>query len=84
MRFYPTRTQDELRGYVRPATLGGARVAIQRQQGSGWTAVAGATVDTAGNFVARLHLTGGVYRARVSAGRGFVAGMSPVLQVSTP
>jgi len=84
VRFYPTRTQDELRGYVRPATLGGARVAIQRQQGSGWTAVAGATVDTAGNFVARLHLTGGVYRARVSAGRGFVAGMSPVLQVSTP
>ena len=84
VRFYPTRTQDELRGYVRPGALGGARVAIQRQQGSGWATVAGATVDAAGNFVARLQLAGGVYRARVSPGRGFVAGTSPVLRVSTP
>ena len=84
VRFYPTRTQSELRGYVRPSALAGARVAIQRQQGSRWPTVAGATIDTAGNFAAPLQLTGGVYRARVSPGRGFVAGTSPVLQVSTP
>jgi stage II sporulation protein D len=84
VRFYPTRTQDELRGYARPATLAGARVAIQRQEGSGWATVAGATLDTAGKFVARLQLSGGVYRARVPSGHGFVAGTSPVLQVSTP
>jgi stage II sporulation protein D len=85
VRFYPPRTQDELRGYARPATLAGARVAIQRQEGAGgWTTVAGTTLDTAGNFVARLRLMGGAYRARVSSGHGFVAGTSSVLQVSTP
>lgn len=84
VRFYPTRTQDELRGYVRPTALAGARVAIQRQQGSGWATVAGTTIDSAGNFIANLRLTGGVYRARVSAGQGFVPGTSPVLQVSAP
>jgi stage II sporulation protein D len=84
VRFYPTRTQDELRGYVRPATLAGTRVAIQRQQGSGWATIAGTTVDDAGNFVANLNLTGGVYRARASPGRGFVVGTSAALQVSTP
>jgi stage II sporulation protein D len=84
VRFYAPRTQDELRGYVRPATLAGGRVAIQRQQGSGWATVAGATIDGAGNFIAKLQLTGGVYRARVSPGRGFAVGTSPALQVSTP
>jgi hypothetical protein len=59
-------------------------VAIQRQQGSGWATVAGATIDGAGNFIAKLQLTGGVYRARVSPGRGFAVGTSPALQVSTP
>jgi hypothetical protein len=59
-------------------------VAIQRQQGSGWATIAGTTVDDAGNFVANLNLTGGVYRARASPGRGFVVGTSAALQVSTP
>jgi hypothetical protein len=68
---------------VRPGTLAGARVAIQQQQGSGWATVAQTTVDPTGSFHASLQLTAGVYRARVSSGRGFVAGTSPVLQVST-
>jgi stage II sporulation protein D len=84
VRFYAPRTPDQLRGYVRPATLAGARIALQRQQGAGWATVAQATVDADGNFLAALQLTAGVYRARVSSGRGFVAGTSPVLQVSTP
>jgi stage II sporulation protein D len=83
VRFYPVRKQTELRGYVRPGTLAGARVTIQQQQGSGWATVAQTTVDPTGNFLASLPLTAGVYRARVSSGRGFVAGTSPVLQVST-
>jgi stage II sporulation protein D len=83
VRFYPVRTPDQLRGYVRPLALAGARVLIQRQQGPGWATVAQTTVDAEGSFLAKLQLTTGVYRAWVASGRGFVAGTSPVLQVST-
>jgi stage II sporulation protein D len=83
VRFYPVRAQTQLRGYVRPGVLARATVAIQQQQGPGWATVAQTTVDAEGNFLAKLQLTTGVYRARVSSGRGFVAGTSPVLQVST-
>jgi stage II sporulation protein D len=83
VRFYATRTPDQLRGYVRPGAVAGAKVAIQRQQGPGWATVTQTTVDAEANFVAKLQLTPGVYRARVSSGHGFVAGTSPELQVST-
>jgi hypothetical protein len=83
VRFYPTTSQVQLRGYLRPDTLAGAKVTVQRQDGPGWSTVAQTTVDPEGNFVVRLQLTTGVYRARVSSGRGFVAGTSPVLQVSS-
>lgn len=82
-RFYPARTPDQLRGYVRPIGLSGANVLIQRQEGSGWATVARTTVDAEGNFLAKLQLTTGLYRAWVASGRGFVAGTTPVLQVST-
>jgi len=82
-RFYPARTPDQLRGYVRPATLAGATVLIQKQQGTAWPTVAQTTVGADGDFLAELQLTTGVYRARVSSGHGFVVGFSPVLQVST-
>jgi stage II sporulation protein D len=82
-RFYPARTQDRLTGYVRPGSLAGTTVLIQRQQGEAWPTVGQATVEANGDFVANLQLTGGVYRARVSSGHGFVVGFSPVLQVST-
>jgi stage II sporulation protein D len=82
-RFYPTRAQDQLRGYVRPASLAGTIILIQKQQGSAWPIVARATVDANGDFLAKLQLTTGVYRARVSSGHGFVVGFSPILQVST-
>jgi stage II sporulation protein D len=82
-RFYPVRTQDRLTGYVRPTSLAGTTVLIQRQQGEAWPTVGRATIEANGDFLANLQLTTGVYRARVSSGHGFVVGFSPVLQVST-
>jgi stage II sporulation protein D len=82
--FYPARTQTRLSGYVRPTSLAGTTVLIQKQQGAAWPTVGQATVEANGDFLAKLQLTTGVYRARVSSGHGFVVGFSPVLQVSTP
>src|SRR4051794_2785079 len=82
VRFYAPRTPDQLRGYVRPLSLAGARVLIQRQQGTGWVTAAETTVSADGGFLSSLQLTDGVYRARVGSGHGYVAGMTPVLQVS--
>jgi stage II sporulation protein D len=83
-RFYPVKTQTQLRGYVRPSSLAGTTVLIQKQQGAAWPTVAQTTVGADGNFVAALQLTTGVYRARVNSGHGFVVGFSPVVQVTTP
>ena len=82
VRFYAPRTPDQLRGYVRPLSLAGATVLIQRQQGPGWVTAAQATVAEDGTFLAKLQLTDGVYRARVGSGHGYVAGTTPALQVS--
>ena len=82
VRFYTPRTPDQLNGYVRPLSLAGARVLIQRQQGPGWITAAQATVASDGTFLAKLQLTDGVYRARIGSGRGYVAGTTPLLQVS--
>jgi stage II sporulation protein D len=82
VRFYAPRTPDQLRGYVRPVSLAGAAVLIQRQQGPGWVTAAQATIAADGTFLARLQLTDGVYRARVGSGHGYVAGFTPVLQVA--
>ena len=83
-RFYPVRTQTQLRGYVRPGSLAGTNVLIQKQQGAAWPTVAQTTVGADGDFVAALQLTTGIYRARVNSGHGFVVGFSPVVQVTTP
>jgi stage II sporulation protein D len=83
VRFYPPRTPDQLRGYVRPLALAGSAVVIQREQGAGWASVAQTSVEADGTFLAKLQLTTGVYRARVGSGRGFVAGWTPVLQVTS-
>jgi stage II sporulation protein D len=82
VRFYAPRTPDQLSGYVRPLSLAGVRVLIQRQQGPGWVTAAEATVGSDGGFLAKLQLTDGVYRARVGSGHGYVAGTTPLLQVS--
>lgn len=82
-RFYPARSPSQLRGYVRPASLAGTTVLIQKQQGNAWPTVAQTTVDVNGDFLANVQLTAGVYRARINSGHGFVVGFSPVLQVAT-
>jgi len=78
-----TPTPDQLSGLVRPGALAGVTVWIQRQDGEAWRTVAQTTVSADGTFLASLPVTPGAYRARVSSGRGFVAGTSQVLQVST-
>ena len=80
VRLSPATVATSLRGLVRPVTPG-ARVDIQRLDGSSWRPAATASVDAAGAFEARLDLTPGTYRARVAPGRGLVAGYSPALQV---
>jgi hypothetical protein len=82
VRFNAPHTPDQLSGYVRPLALAGARVLIQRQQGPGWITAAQASVAADGSFLAKLQLTDGVYRARVGSGHGYVAGTTPLLQVS--
>ncbi|MFL5951284.1 MAG: SpoIID/LytB domain-containing protein [Gaiellaceae bacterium] len=82
VRFSAPTTPDQLSGYVRPLSLAGTRVLVQRQQGRGWVTAAQTTVAADGSFLAKLQLTDGVYRARVGSGHGYVAGITPVLQVS--
>jgi stage II sporulation protein D len=82
VRFSAPTTPDQLSGYVRPLSLAGTRVLVQRQQGRGWITAAQTTVGSDGSFLAKLQLTDGMYRARVGSGHGYVAGITPVLQVS--
>jgi stage II sporulation protein D len=80
VRFRQVTERTALRGLVRPV-LPGAQVELQRLRGSSWRVVGRAEVDAAGNFEVRLELAPGSYRARVTAGRGFAPGVSPVLKV---
>jgi stage II sporulation protein D len=82
VRLYAPRTQDELRGYMRPA-IPGAPVIVQRQSGDAWATVARTEIAGDGIFRSRLRLVDGTYRARVSPGRGLVPGTTPILQVSS-
>jgi len=80
VRFHALSDATTLRGYARPL-LPNAAVAIQRLDGTTWSNVASTTVDANGDFQAQVALTPGDYRARVSPGRGFVPGVTPVLKV---
>jgi len=72
-----------LRGTVRPR-LAGVSVAVERRKGSSWVTIGEATVDASGAFVLELDavVPSGAYRARIAATVGFLAGTSPVLQVT--
>jgi hypothetical protein len=80
VRFAPVEQRTELRGTVRPL-LPGVAVDVQRLSGTSWKTVAHGAITSAGEFVVRLELVPGSYRARVAPGRGFVPGISPVLKV---
>jgi stage II sporulation protein D len=78
----PPGDLSELTGTVRPL-LAGAAVEIQRLNGQAWQVVGRSRVDVNGDFVVRLNVTPGSYRARIPApGRGLVAGTSSTLVVN--
>jgi stage II sporulation protein D len=62
-------------GTVKPAAAGVA-VRVQRQAGPAWRTIATARTMPNGRFVLERPVTAGTYRARVSAGAGFVTGVS--------
>jgi hypothetical protein len=74
-----------LRGIVRPTSLAGQTVTIQKKQANGsWANVASTTVNAEGGFRANFNVTPGTYRARISppAATGLLPGKTPVLNVS--
>jgi SpoIID/LytB domain protein len=81
VRLTASSDRTAVTGLVKPL-LPGAQVQVQRQGPSGtWTTVATTTVTSDGAFEASVDLKPGTYRARVVAGKGFAAGLSPVLTV---
>jgi stage II sporulation protein D len=80
VRLLPPQARDALRGVARPL-LPGATVVVQRKQGAVWSPAGRAVIDGEGRFEARLQLTPGTYRARLAPGRGFVPGVSALLEV---
>ena len=80
LRFYPVTSRAALQGRMRPVRPG-TTVEIQRARGSRWETVATASVDTSGDFEARVRLVPGLYRAAAAPGGGLVRGISPTLRV---
>jgi len=81
VRLTASSDRTAVTGLVKPL-LPGAAVQVQRQGNGGtWTTVSTATVTADGAFEASVDLSPGSYRARVVAGKGFAAGLSPVLTV---
>jgi hypothetical protein len=81
VRLNASTDRTSVTGLVKPL-LPGAAVEIQRQDESGtWTAVAQTTLASDGSFQASVDLSPGTYRARVTPGKGFAPGISPVLTV---
>jgi stage II sporulation protein D len=74
-----------LRGIVRPKSLAGQTVTIQKRRASGsWANVAATTVNAEGGFRANFNVTPGTYRARISppGSTGLLPGKSPTLTVN--
>jgi stage II sporulation protein D len=76
----PRVTFDGGGGTVTPA-LPDAAVVLERQEGTVWTGSARGRVAADGTYVFGVRLGPGVYRVRVSATRGFAAGVSPELSL---
>jgi stage II sporulation protein D len=70
-----------LTGTVRPRLVG-ARVTIERREGTAWSRIARAVVDRAGAFRAQFSISPGAYRARVPATAGYAEGVAPVLAIN--
>jgi stage II sporulation protein D len=76
------QTARALKGVVRPKTLAGKTVTVQRRVSGVWRKVASAVVAADGTFTARFTVRSGAYRARIAPGNGFVPGTSPTLTVA--
>lgn len=81
VRLNASSDRTSVTGLVKPL-LPGAKVEVQRLGTSSvWTTVAQAALAADGSFRAAVALAPGTYRARVAPGKGYVAGVSPVLTV---
>jgi SpoIID/LytB domain protein len=83
--FDVTQPAGGLRGIVRPRSLAGKTVTIQRRKSDGsWATVATTTVTAEGTFRANFNVTPGTYRAGISpsSGSGLLPGTSQMLTVS--
>ena len=71
-----------LTGTIKPK-LPGAQIAIERRKGSTWVLVGEVTADATGAFELEVDaaVPAGSYRARSAPISGFVAGISPTVQV---
>ena len=71
-----------LTGTIRPK-LPGTQISIERKKGSSWVLVGQVVADVTGAFQLEVDaaLPAGSYRARSAPTTGFVAGMSPIVQV---
>lgn len=74
-----------LTGVVRPLSLAGTRLTVQRDTSSGWTRVARTAIRSDGTFKASFNVVAADYRAKVvpPASSGLVTGYSPRLTVVT-
>lgn len=83
--FDVTQPVGGLRGIVRPRSLDGETVTIQRRKADGsWATVATTTVTAEGTFRANFNVTPGTYRAHISppSASGLLSGTSQRLTVS--
>ena len=84
--FSATQPADNgLRGYVRPTSLSGLTVHVDRRRHGEWVKNVGtATVQSDGRWHASFKAVAGTYRARIAppASSGLVPGVSPVLNFS--
>ena len=80
VRLKGLKNATTFRGYARP--IFEARWLLPRLEGSRWVTVGRGGLDASGDFlVGEVTLSPGSYRARMSPGHGFVAGVSPTLKV---
>jgi stage II sporulation protein D len=83
--FDVTQPVGGLRGIVRPRSLEGKTVTIQKRKADGsWARVATTTVTAEGTFRANFNVTPGTYRAQIvpPSGSGLLTGTTQTLTVS--
>ena len=73
--------EGSFQGRVRPL-LPGAKVVLQRRQGTRWVPAGTAVLDDKGAYVVAGSRGPGTYRARIAPGRGYAVGLSRALAVA--